>query len=645
MIVVRVVLAVAIAVVTTVLSLRLLGMRRGWGRALASGLIGWGLGGLLALNLADWDWGAEGLFLHTLAIGVPATMAVAVVFDLLARPGTLATGEHAGLVSAPRPMRALRRRLAVLRRYHELIRLARREGFGPFTFHAARSGTALDGTGARVRRVLEDAGGVYIKLGQIAATRVDFVPPDIARELAGLQNRVAAVPMEEVRPVLEAELGTDVEKVFEEFDWEPLAAASIGQTYAARLRTGEAVVVKVQRPGIGDVMERDLAALALVAEVAQRRTAIGQGMRSGEVLNQFATSLREELDFRREAEAMQEMRLLLGPRSTVRIPQVHRELCTRRLLVQERFDGWTIADIDELGAAGLDRKDLAEQLLRATIDQVLRIGVFHADPHPGNVFAFPDGTLGLIDFGAVGRLDAIQQAAVVDILGALVQRNVAMLRDGIERVADLTETVSRDQLERALARLMADHLRATGTVDPSVLQDLIALLTNFGVRLPGELVVLSRALVTLDGTLRVLAPELSLVSATAEIMTAPAAPAALTPENMIRDELIAALPQLRRLPDSIDRILTLTGRGDLRMRHAMDEDARRTVRTLVNRALLSAVGAAFLIIATMLLVSSDAGPQVSDGLGLFEVFGYGGLVLGTVLLLRVVAGVARDGTT
>jgi ubiquinone biosynthesis protein len=404
-------------------------------------------------------------------------------------------------------------------------------------------------------------------------------------------------------------------------------------------------VVKVQRPGISEVMERDLAALGLIAEVAQRRTAIGQGMRSGEVLNQFATSLREELDFRREADAMQEMRILLGPRSTVRIPQVHREFCTRRLLVQERFDGWTVADIEHVDAADLDRRGLAEQLLRATIDQVLRIGFFHADPHPGNIFAFPDGTLGLIDFGAVGRLDPIQQAAVVDILGALVQRNVALLRDGIERVADLTESVSREQLERALARLMADHLRATGAMDPSVLQDLIALLTNFGVRLPGELVVLSRALVTLDGTLRVLAPDLSLVSATAEIMTAPAAASPVAPETMIRDELLAALPQLRRLPDSIDRILTLTGRGDLRIRHVMDEDARRTVRTLVNRTLLSAVGAAFLLFATMLLVSADAGPRVSDGLGLFEVFGYGGLVLGTVLLLRVVAAVARDGTT
>jgi ubiquinone biosynthesis protein len=215
---VRVVAAIAIAVLVTVVSLRLLGMRRGWGRALASGLIGWGIAAVVALNLVRWDWGADRLFVHTLVIGIPTTMAVAVVLDLLARPGSLALGERAGLVTPPRPLRALRRRIEVLRRYRELIRLARREGFGPLTSSSGRADRTMDAPGVRIRRMLEDAGGVYIKLGQIAATRVDFVPPDIARELGTLQNRVAPVAMEDVKEVLESELGTEVEKVFVEFE-------------------------------------------------------------------------------------------------------------------------------------------------------------------------------------------------------------------------------------------------------------------------------------------------------------------------------------------------------------------------------------------------------------------------------------------
>ena len=251
---------------------------------------------------------------------------------------------------APRPLRAIRRRISVLLRYRELVRLVREAGFGPFLSAGGREQRATIATGPRLRRLLEQAGGVYVKLGQIAATRVDLFPPEVCAELAGLQNRVAPEPREEIRSVLEAELGEDVDAVFKEFDWEPLAAGSIGQTYVARLRSGEPVVVKVQRPRIDDIIERDLAALALLAEVAQRRTTFGQGIRSREILDHFAQSLRVELDFRQEADAMEEMARLVGPSATIRIPRVYGDLCTRRLLVQERFDGFTVADSDRLAS-------------------------------------------------------------------------------------------------------------------------------------------------------------------------------------------------------------------------------------------------------------------------------------------------------
>ena len=642
---VRLVFGLAIAAFTTALSLRLLGIRRGWPKALLAGLLGWGAACLLALSLVSWDWGADGLAVHVIAIGIPATMAAAVTLDLLARPGSLATGERAGLIVVPRPFRALRRRIDVIRRYRELVSLSRREGFGPLLPTGARTERTAEAAGVRLRRLLEDAGGVFIKLGQIAATRVDLLPPELCAELAKLQNRVRPAPREDIEPVLQAELGGPVEDVFSEFDWEPLAAASIGQTYSARLRTGEAVVVKVQRPGIEDVMERDLAALGLAADVAQQRTFFGQGMRTSDLLDQFARSLRAELDFRREADAMEEMATLLGERSTVRIPTVHKELCSRRLLVQERFEGFTAADDGRLGSSRIDRREVAENLLSSMLDQILRLGFFHADPHPGNVFVFEDGTVGLIDFGAVGRLDSIQQAAVVDILAALVQRDVSLLRDGIERVAEMTETVPPERLERAFARLMADHLRASGAVDPTVLQDLIATVSQFGFRLPGDLVILSRALVTLDGTLRTMAPGISLVSAATSQLTEAKGTPILDRDAMVRAELLSMLPHLRRLPDRFDRLLMLAGRGDLRVRSVVDEDSRRILRTLVNRGLLAGIGAAFLLVSAMMLVASDDGPAVADQVGLFEVLGYGGLLAGTVLSLRVVAGVARDGTT
>ncbi len=639
-----IVAAIVVAVLTTGISLRLLGIRRGWGSALLSGIIGWGTAVLLALGLSGWDLDADDLLVHTVAIGIPATMAAAVALDLLARPGSLAVGERAALVVPPRPLRALRRRIEVFRRYRELLELARREGFGPFQ-STIDSPEPLDTVGVRLRRVLEMAGGVYIKLGQIAATRVDLIAPEICVELAVLQNRVTPEPMELMKPVLRAELGVEIDSVFAEFDWQPLAAASIGQTYRARLHSGEPVVVKIQRPGVDDVIERDLAALALLAELAQRRTTLGQGMRSGEVLGQFAKSLRAELDFLREVDSMVEMATMLGDGSTVRIPRVYEQLCTRRVLVQERFEGITLADRAELEVSTMDRRAVADQLLRATLEQILRIGFFHADPHPGNIFVLDDGSLGLIDFGAVGRLDPIQKTAVRDMLVAVVRRDARLLGDSIERVADVREAVSPEHLERALARLLAESVRPSGSVEPTVLQNLVRTLSEFGVRLPGDLVLLSRALVTLDGTLRILAPGMSMGAAAAQMMEAPTSRELVDPKTLIRDELLSALPHLTHLPAHIDRVLTLAGRGDLRVRTVIGEDAGRVLRTLVNRALLSLTGAVFLLAATLLLVAEEEGPMVSTGTGLFEILGYGGLLAGTVLLLRVAAAVARDGTT
>jgi ubiquinone biosynthesis protein len=408
------------------------------------------------------------------------------------------------------------------------------------------------------------------------------------------------------------------------------------------------VVVKVQRPGIETAMERDLAALALLAGFAQRRTAFGVGVRPGEVLGQFAVGLRAELDFRKEADAMVEMAMLRDDASRVpliRVPKVHAQLCTRRLLVQEHFDGCTVADIATLRDRPVDRAALADRLLRCTMLQVLRTGFFHADPHPGNVFVLSDGSLGLIDFGAVGRLDPIQKAAITDMLIGLARAEPGQVREGIERVADVNDSSTPENLERALSRLIANHVRPTGHVDPAVLQDLVVTLGHHDIRLPTELVVLARALVTLDGTLQLLAPEMSLVEAAMRLIRSGDGDPILDRSQMIQNELLGVLPHLRRIPERMDRLLTLAGRGDLRVRHILDEDGRRIVRTLVNRALLTAVGAAFLLVSGVLLVAADEGPAVGDDNGLFEILGFGGLLVGTVLLLRVVAAVARDGTT
>ena len=276
----------------------------------------------------------------------------------------------------------------------------------------------------------------------------------------------------------------------------------------------------------------------------------------------------------------------------------------------------------------------------------MRLGYFHADPHPGNVFALDDGNLGLIDFGAVGRLGPIEQRAIVDMFIAISTRDVSVLREGVVQLTGGTEIASEDELERALGRLMAEHVRVGGgTIDPAVMQELVATLSRLGLHLPTDVVLLSRALVTVDGTMRRLCPTMTLMSEMVELMQPSARSPVIDRSALLKDELLATLPHLRRLPERVDRLLTLAGRGELRVRSIADEDGRRIVRTLVNRALLATIGAALLAVSAVLLVAADDGPAVSEDAGLYEIFGYGGLLGGTVLVLRVVGAVARDGTT
>jgi ubiquinone biosynthesis protein len=639
--------AVVVAVATTFVGARLLGVRRGWLASLVAGAVGWVTALVIAAAMFDWDWDASSLIWVTIVLAIPLTMAIMVGLDLYARPGTLARGDRAGLVQAPRPISGIRAKVAPFGRYRELLEILRRHHLvgkvrGEADEPVDDGAEPLPPAAVRLREALEEAGGVYVKLGQIAATRIDLLPPSVCEELGKLQSRSTPIPGDQVRTVVEAEYGRPVEEVFASFDWEPLAAASIGQTHTAVLRSGESVVVKVQRPGIRAGMDRDLAALDQLARLAERRTVTGRDLRVSQLADEFGRSLRAELDFRGEAQATAAMHDLVADDPIVTVPDVFDELCARRVMVQERLRGVPLSELP--ADADVDRDALARALLAVNVDHILKRGLFHADPHPGNVMVLEDGTLGMIDFGATGRLDTIQQDAVVDMLIALVKRDASLLRDGVERVADVGAHVSRDKLDRALARLLADHVGAGGTVDVRALADLVPLLGEFEITLPGDLVVLLRALITLDGTLGVLSPGFSVIAAGKQLAQEAAAEQSSDPNDVMQEALISELPVLRRLPADVGRTLSLASRGSLQFRTVAAEDDERFTRTLWNRTLLAVVGSAF-VLTSVLLMGLEVGPVLGGDTRLVVVLGVGGMFLGVVLLLRVVAAVVRDGTS
>ncbi|MGH9226965.1 MAG: ABC1 kinase family protein [Acidimicrobiales bacterium] len=643
----RLLAEVPIAVVTTVLAGRLLGVRRSWNALTLAGVIGWTAGNVLQLDLAGSD--AVGPSVATAAFSVFFTMLTALALDFTARPGSLARAERAGLIVVPRPLRDLRRRLEPIARYRELLAIARANGLDRAVGLGGRRARGRAAGGEReplavaLRRTLEQGGVIFVKLGQMASTRADLIPEDIYKELSLLQSQVDAVPPEEMKSHLEAELGGAVEDLFAEFDWEPLGTASIAQAYAARLTTGEPVVVKVQRPGVDDLVARDTAALLQVARMIERRTPQGRDLHVADMAEEFVRSLLRELDFLREAASTDALAAATSPDSGVRIPRIHRSLMTRRVLVEERFVGKSVQHRERVAELGVAPTELADRLVATMVGHILQ-GDFHADLHPGNVLLLDSGDLGLIDFGSVGHLDPSQRAAILQMTAGFLQRDAAALRDAFAAVAILGEDVNDVALERALAHFLSEHGE---NVDATALNDVIPLLATFDIQLPGELTTFFRAMVLVDCTCRAIHPGDSVIDAMGRLMHGDGAAAAVpagTVEEQVKAQLLTERPRLARLPALVERVATQAARGELRGRTALFSTARdaRVVSTLVNRLVLGLVGG-LILLGSAILVGTSSGPTVSDSTSFAQVFGFVGLGVAGILLLRVVAAIVRDG--
>jgi ubiquinone biosynthesis protein len=646
-------------VVVGLLAGRLLGARRTWSAAALSGVAGWLAGTSLSLAIARAE-GDAGFTRNLWLFSTFFAMSSAAWIELLAKPGALARAQT-GLSSVPRPLRALRRKTARVRRYAQITRIAARWGLGPALGLAGgargadgddggTAGTAVERrapTAVRLRRALEECGGVFVKLGQVLSTRSDLLPPSAVAELARLQDRVPPERREAVAAVLEAELGQPVEAVFAEFEWEPLAAASIGQAHRARLRSGEQVIVKVQRPGIAEAVERDAEVLAELARTAESRTAWAAEYRVVELVREFTDRLREELDFRGEARNAVEIGGRLEPGGPVRVPHVHGDYTSARVLVMEWLDGVSVRQAARAApGAGVDPARLAEALLRCALQQMLVDGHFHADPHPGNVMLLPDGRLGLIDFGATGRLDPLAQSSLREMILAVSLRDAGLLRQAVLEVATVRRGLDDEQLERALARFMARHLGPGATPSAAMFTELLQLFFSFGISLPPEFTTFFRALVTLEGTLTTLAPGYLVIDA-AQAIAQEWATDRLTAgslDDLARRELVALAPLLRRLPRHVDRLATIAERGDLRARVSLfaEADDVRALTRLVNRVVLAFLGGVVGLISVVLL-TIEGGPPFTGQTSLYEFFGYFGLFCSVVLVLRVLVAVLRDG--
>ena len=526
-----------------------------------------------------------------------------------------------------------------LKRYKDFAWLLFKYGRGELVQQAGLSGlmpddpaeTSGSGRADELAADVERLGTTFIKLGQLLSTRPDIVPPAYAQALSRLQDDVAPFPFEEVERIVGEELGVRLSKAFAFIDPEPLAAASIAQVHRARLRDGREVAVKVQRPGVRAGVLGDLEAMADIAGFLAERTSFGRRYNIGQMFEEFRKSLVRELDFRQEAVHLLALGRNLKGIEEVCVPEPVLGYSTSRVLTMEFIGGTKITALSPLARMEIDGERLADALFRAYLKQMLRDGLFHADPHPGNVFVV-NGRIALIDLGMVAHVTPGLQDRLLQLLLAVADNRADDVAGTLLRLAEACEDADRAAFQRGVADIVAQH-QEVRLQRPQVGRAVLLLLKvagENGIRLPPELAMIGKTLLNLDAIGRALAPQFDPNAAIRRHA------AEITEQQMSRDLSLGSLFStavdlknfVQYLPGRVGRILDRLADNEFQVKVDALDEARlmEGMQKVANRIALGLVLAALIIGAALLMRVETP----------FRLFGYPGLAI--LLFLAAAAG-------
>jgi ubiquinone biosynthesis protein len=470
---------------------------------------------------------------------------------------------------------------------------------------------------------LERLGPTFVKLGQLLSSRPDLLPPAYLKALARLQDRVKPFPFQDVETTIEAELGTRINKAFSYFEPEPLAAASLGQVHRAALHDGRPVAVKVQRPNIARQIDEDFAALEEVAKFLHRHTKLGERYQLLSILEEFEKTLAHELDYCREAANMVTLAKALAKFDRIKIPLPVQDYTTHKVLTMEYIEGLKITELSPLTRLDLQGGALAEELFRAYLQQILVDGIFHADPHPGNILLTPDRRIVLLDLGMVGHTSPAMQENLLKLLLAVSEGESDQASEIAVRISKPSLSFQEQDFRRQIGQLVTEQQNATlSQMDTGkVILEVGRAAARTGLFVPSELSLLGKTLLQLDEVGRILDPEFDpneSVRRNASQLLNQRLKSTLT-EGKVFSSLLEAKQFVGALPSRLNKILDALGNAELNVnvKPGETEFLVESAQKVANRITTGLILAALIIGAALLMrVQTD-----------FLIFGYPGLAM------------------
>jgi ubiquinone biosynthesis protein len=559
------------------------------------------------------------------------------------------------------PLSRFNRNIRSIRRYRHILGILIKYGFGHFveqlnidyylelgrkivTFGTATKDIERLTQPQRLRLALEELGPTFIKFGQLLSTRPDIVPKDYALELQKLQDKVPSVDTAEIRRQIESEIGAPIDATFARFDDEPMAAASIAQVHRGQLKSGEEVVFKVRRPGIQKIIETDLDILMGLAYLIENHIPDSDVYDPTSLVKEFRRTIYREMDFAREGYTIDRFGTNFADDPEIYIPKVFWDYTDEKVLTMEYVPGTKISHFEQLEKAGHCLKEIAGKGATAFLKQVFEHGLFHGDPHPGNLLILDDGKICILDFGMVGRLSEELKVQLTELLFALLQRDVDRIISQLLYSGELLDETNLKALKRDLSEFIDDYydILLQDIKVGKLLIDFVDILTEYRIKFPPDLLLLARALIAMEGLGRQLDPHFNMINHirpfAEKILRDRMTPSHLSKELTQALQSYGALA--KNLPRDIKEFINRVNRNKFKidLEHRGLDKLVSDLDKSSNRLSFSMLIAA-LIIGSSLIMQTNKGPLLFG----FPILGFLGYSAAALLGLWLAIAILRSG--